>query len=55
MKKKLYKVSAAAIIYAENEVDAEMLFEKIIKANGLDKIKVREASPKDYLPDTFIN
>ncbi len=54
MKKKLYKVSATALVYAENEVDAEMLFERV-KANGLDKIEVREASPKDYLPDTFIN
>lgn len=55
MKKKLYKVSATALVYAENEVDAEMLFEKVIKVDGLDKINVSEASPKDYLPETLIN
>jgi hypothetical protein len=55
MKNKIYKVSATALIIAENEVDAEMIFEKVIKANELDKIDVREASPKDYLPEAFIN
>jgi hypothetical protein len=53
MKKKLYKVSVSALIFAENEVDAEMLFEKIKE----DKVfkDVREATPKDYLPEALIN
>ena len=54
MKKKTYKITATALIVAENEVDAEMTYEKV-RAKGLEKVEVREASPKDYLPETFIN
>tara|TARA_S200002703_G_C3711252_1_gene218462 strand:- start:400 stop:576 length:177 start_codon:yes stop_codon:yes gene_type:complete len=53
-KKKTYKVSTTALIIAENEVDAEILFEKVVK-DGLTKIEVSEASPKDLLPKTLIN
>lgn len=52
--KKTYKVSTTALIIAESEVDAEILFGKVVK-DGLTKIEVSEALPKDLLPKTLIN